>query len=114
MKAQLVFTPECVLTIKGNQYAVGRNPDWVSTSLELLARIVNGKIEIVQHQFTNAVSRNHAVLQLDRAGYTIMDVGSSYGTAVNKVRLKPGEARLLQHRDIVLLGNVISFIILYP
>ncbi|CAK9053158.1 FHA domain-containing protein FhaA [Durusdinium trenchii] len=52
------------------------------------------------------VSRNHARLYFDHQGPQLLDLGSSNGTFVNGVRLRPGplNAVLLQHGDVIRLG----------
>jgi pSer/pThr/pTyr-binding forkhead associated (FHA) protein len=52
-----------------------------------------------------AVSRNHARIVRDGTLFFIEDLGSSYGTQVNREKLPKGEKRLLRNGDIIAIGT---------
>ena len=54
----------------------------------------------------NFVSRLHAEIQLEKNIYYLVDVGSSNGTFLNNVRLKPKQRYRLKLGDKIDLGNV--------
>ena len=51
------------------------------------------------------VSRYHARLSWENNSYTITDLASKNGTAVNNRRLSPGEECLLSDRDEIMLAD---------
>lgn len=51
-----------------------------------------------------AVSRDHAVIRLTRAGVEITDM-SKNGTWINDVRMTPGDSRLLEDGDLITVGG---------
>jgi hypothetical protein len=53
------------------------------------------------------VSRRHARITKGRAGYFVADLGSSNGTTVNGLPLKPRRARLLRNGDRIKVGLVV-------
>jgi pSer/pThr/pTyr-binding forkhead associated (FHA) protein len=52
-----------------------------------------------------AVSRNHARISKEGTLFFIEDLGSSYGTQVNREKLPKGEKRLLRSGDIIAIAN---------
>lgn len=55
------------------------------------------------------VSREHARLSMTKAGPMVEDLKSRNGSALNGVRLKPGESRLISDRDVLRIGD--SFVV---
>ncbi len=53
----------------------------------------------------DGVSREHAVINWDDAGYSIVDLGSRNGTFVNGARLDE-ERHVLENKDRIQLGGV--------
>lgn len=53
-----------------------------------------------------SVSREHAKVWCDRQGAWICDLGSTYGTTVNGVKLMPHRETRITHGDRVLLGTL--------
>ena len=51
-----------------------------------------------------SISREHAVLERDEGGFSVRDLGSRHGTAVNRVAISTQPHRL-RHRDEILLGG---------
>lgn len=53
------------------------------------------------------VSRLHALVKVaEHGGITLMDLGSSNGTMVNKQQLAPNKEHPLQHKDLIRLGRL--------
>jgi len=64
-------------------------------------------IDLTPYQaYENGVSRLHAVLKKNDNRVIIMDLGSSNGTYVNGVRLKPENEYPLSHGNIIALGKL--------
>jgi pSer/pThr/pTyr-binding forkhead associated (FHA) protein len=53
-----------------------------------------------------SVSHRHAVIQVERSDFTLVDEGSSNGTFVGEVRLPRGAPRVLRSGDRIRLGRV--------
>lgn len=51
-------------------------------------------------------SRQHAVITLDRGAVLLEDLNSLNGTYVNRVRLYPGQSKVLQPGDVLQIGTV--------
>lgn len=64
-------------------------------------------IDLTPYQaYACGVSRLHAVLRKEESQVYVMDLGSSNGTYLNGVRLKPNEGQVLNHGDILSLGKL--------
>jgi pSer/pThr/pTyr-binding forkhead associated (FHA) protein len=71
------------------------------------ARIVIGRSDGSDVRLPDpSVSLRHASIRADGANYTILDEGSTNGTAVGGVKLPPQTPRLLKTGDIVRVGRV--------
>lgn len=71
------------------------------------ARIVIGRSDGSDVRLPDpSVSLRHASIRADGANYTILDEGSTNGTAVGGVRLPPHTPRLLKTGDLVRVGRV--------
>ena len=79
----VVHTP-----VDGNPYVVGRT---TGVSLKLQFRTVSGR---------------HAALWIDDGALWLRDLGSTNGTYVNGVRLKPENEYPLSHGNIISLGKL--------
>ena len=53
-----------------------------------------------------SVSHRHAIVQVERSDFTLIDEGSSNGTFVGEVRLPRGAPRVLRNGDRIRLGRV--------
>jgi pSer/pThr/pTyr-binding forkhead associated (FHA) protein len=60
------------------------------------------------------ISREHARLTWDGAGYRIEDLGSRNGTFVNGQAVGPGAKERLRHLDLVTLGRRVELLFLCP
>lgn len=71
------------------------------------ARIVIGRSDGADVRLPDpSVSLRHASIRADGANYTIVDEGSTNGTAVGGVKLPPQTPRLLKTGDLVRVGRV--------
>ena len=70
-------------------------------TLTTIGRATNNQIVILDP----AVSRQHAQIELRGTEYWITDLGSTNGTTVNGRRIQPGQARKLNDRDIIRIGD---------
>jgi hypothetical protein len=81
-----------------NEFTLGRISD---------AQPIMPDIDLTPYQaYANGVSRLHAVLKKEEDQVYVMDLGSSNGTYLNGVRLKPNESQVLNHGDILSLGKL--------
>ena len=53
-----------------------------------------------------SVSRQHAMLGADDDGYSLVDLDSDNGTAINGMQLMPGAPQQLRSGDVVLIADV--------
>lgn len=56
------------------------------------------------------ISRQHAEITCDGGSYLLRDLGSKNGTFVNGERLEPHRVRILQPRDQVRIGTLLTFL----
>jgi hypothetical protein len=64
-------------------------------------------IDLTPYQaYASGVSRLHAVLKREGKRVFVMDLGSSNGTYLNGVRLKPNVDQTLSHGDLLSLGKL--------
>jgi FHA domain len=64
-------------------------------------------IDLTPYQaYACGVSRLHAVLRNEDDEVHVMDLGSSNGTYLNGVRLKPNTSQTIKHGDILSLGKL--------
>ena len=89
---------EAMLLVKGGQYDGEIIP--LSLGITTIGRATFNDI-VVDHE---GVSRLHARIQADSAGYWILDLGSSNGTYVNGIKLG-AEYRLLRRSDLIELRD---------
>jgi|APSaa5957512622_1039677.scaffolds.fasta_scaffold05446_2 pSer/pThr/pTyr-binding forkhead associated (FHA) protein len=81
-----------------NEFTMGRVSD---------GQTIMPDIDLTPYQaYENGVSRLHAVLKKSKERVIIMDLGSSNGTYVNGVRLKPENEYPLSHGNIISLGKL--------
>jgi pSer/pThr/pTyr-binding forkhead associated (FHA) protein len=81
-----------------NEFTMGRVSD---------GQTIMPDIDLTPYQaYENGVSRLHAVLKKNDNRVIIMDLGSSNGTYVNGVRLKPENEYPLSHGNIIALGKL--------
>jgi len=81
-----------------NEFTLGRISD---------AQPIMPDIDLTPYQaYSCGVSRLHAVLRKEENQVYVMDLGSSNGTYVNGVRLKPNTSQALNHGDILSLGKL--------
>ena len=57
--------------------------------------------------YEKGVSRIHAALDRDEAWLTLVDLGSSNGTRVNGLALRPHEPAVLQDSDVIQMGKLV-------
>lgn len=70
-------------------------------------------IDLTPYQaYANGVSRLHAVLKRSGDKVTIMDLGSSNGTFINGLRIKPNTDQPVKHGDTISLGKLAIQILL--
>jgi predicted component of type VI protein secretion system len=64
-------------------------------------------IDLTPYQaYASGVSRLHAVLKREGKRVFVMDLGSSNGTYLNGVRLKPNIDQTINHGDMLALGKL--------
>jgi hypothetical protein len=81
-----------------NEFTLGRISD---------AQPIMPDIDLTPFQaYACGVSRLHAVLRKEDNLVYVMDLGSSNGTYLNGVRLKPNTIQVLNHGDILSLGKL--------
>lgn len=56
--------------------------------------------------YSNGVSRLHCVIKRGLKGVTVMDLGSSNGTFLNRVRIPPHVETPIKHGDVIGLGKL--------
>ena len=70
-------------------------------------------IDLTPYQaYANGVSRLHAVLKRSGEKVTIMDLGSSNGTFINGLRIKPNVDQTVEHGDTIFFGKLAIQILL--
>lgn len=55
--------------------------------------------------YNQGVSRLHATIKIESARISITDLGSSNGTRVNNVKISPHKEHILNHGDVISLGQ---------
>jgi hypothetical protein len=81
-----------------NEFTLGRVSD---------AQPIMPDIDLTPFQaYACGVSRLHAVLRKEGNLVYVMDLGSSNGTYLNGVRLKPNASQAINHGDILSLGKL--------
>lgn len=103
--------PPCEVVLPNNQriglqpqhgnYLIGWHDGGAGEPPEIDLQVVQGSAQ--------GVSRRHAVLRYDPAGWTITDLGSTNGTFLNDAPLAPNTPTLLADRTRIRLGNVMIF-----
>ena len=57
----------------------------------------------------DTISRRHAEISYDNGSYLLRDLGSKNGTFLNGERLEPNAVRVLQARDRVRIGTLLTY-----
>lgn len=95
--------PVTIIVRRGTQDERGGSPELTFDG----ARIVIGRSDGSDVRLPDpSVSLRHASIRADGANYTILDEGSTNGTAVGGVKLPPLTPRLLKTGDLVRVGRV--------
>lgn len=93
----IVRTGQILPLIGGDEFTIGR----VSEGQSILPDIDLTPFEA----YTRGVSRLHATLKISGDQITITDLGSSNGTRINSKKIPPHKEFILEHGDIITLGQ---------
>lgn len=93
----IVRTGQILPLIGGDEFTIGR----VSEGQSILPDIDLTPFEA----YTRGVSRLHATLKVSADQITITDLGSSNGTRINSDKITPHKEYILDHGDVITLGQ---------
>lgn len=116
-KAQLIFgrliDTDVTIPLTEHEIIIGREKG--TSGIPRTIWKEGTRIKIIDTTITRSVSRDHVKLTWDERlkGYTIEDLGSKLGTFVKSKPLPAGTQVLLQNKDKVILGQGITFQIIY-
>ena len=116
-KAQLIFgrliDTDVTIPLTEHEIIIGREKG--TSGIPRTVWKEGTRIKIIDTTITRSVSRDHVKLTWDERlkGYTIEDLGSKLGTLVKSKPLPAGTQVLLQNKDKVILGQGITFQIIY-
>lgn len=93
----IMNTGQILPLIGRDEYTIGR----VSEGQSILP-----DIDLTPYEaYSQGVSRLHATIKIGTGEISVLDLGSSNGTKVNKDRLKPHQELPLNHGDVITLGK---------
>ena len=111
-KAQIILEHADNFDLRNNFYMIGRA---TIDENKFLKRkkwfvLVGLKIAIIDNIMSSSISRKHGEFIWNDNTYCYKDVGSSCGSKINGIPLRPGQEYLLKSGDKILLGGVLELV----
>ena len=87
------------------------SPEWAHTQISQTQAVTIGREPdstlVINH---NSISRRHAEIIYRNGDYLLRDLGSKNGTFINEAPLAPGHVHVLQPRDRIRIGKLMTYL----